>query len=143
MEEQYKGLTRDYQSAQMFYTDLLGKQKQSEMATDLERKQQGETFRVMDSPNLPERPAYPNRQMMAGAGFGGGVAVGFLIALLLEMRDKSIRSERDVEFWLELPTLGTLPSVAPAKSRRWGRKTKSGAAPPAPVLVEQQKAAGA
>lgn len=111
VEEEYKGLTRDYQTALDFYSDLLKKKTESEMATDLERRQQGEQFRVMDPPNLPEKPTFPNRPLFAAGGFGGGLALGFAIAFLLEMRDKSVRSEQDVQFYLQLPTLAMMPSV--------------------------------
>lgn len=125
VEQQYKELTRDYDTALRFYDDLLSKKTQSEMATDLERRQQGEQFRVMDPANLPERPSFPNRQLFAGAGLAGGLGLGVLIALMLEMRDKSIRTERDVEFYLQIPTLALLPSMGDAgdlRSRFWKRK---------------------
>jgi protein tyrosine kinase modulator len=111
VEEQYKDLTRDYHTALDFYDDLLKKKNQSEMSTDLERRQQGEQFRVMDPPDLPERPSFPNRPLFAGGGLGGGLALGLGIAILLEVRDKSMRSERDIEFFLKLPTLALMPSI--------------------------------
>jgi polysaccharide chain length determinant protein (PEP-CTERM system associated) len=61
VEEEYKALTRDHQSALNFYDELLAKKTQSAMATDLEKKQQGEQFKVMDAPNLPEKPTWPDR----------------------------------------------------------------------------------
>jgi polysaccharide chain length determinant protein (PEP-CTERM system associated) len=111
IEQQYKELTRDYQTALDFYNSLLAKKTESEMATELERRQQGEQFRVMDPANLPERPSYPNRLMFAGGGLAIGMGLGFAIALLLELRDKTIRNERDVEFYLAVPTLGLLPTI--------------------------------
>src|SRR4029077_19885581 len=45
VEEKYKLLTRDYDTAQKFYADLLGKKSTSEMATDMEKRQQGEQMR--------------------------------------------------------------------------------------------------
>ncbi len=118
IEQQYKQLTRDYQTALEFYNDLLRKKNQSAMATDLERRQQGEQFRVLDPPNLPETPSFPNRPMFAAAGFGGGLGLGLALALLFEMRDKSLRTERDIDFYLGLPTLVTVPSIGTAKRRR-------------------------
>jgi len=88
------------------------------MATDLERRQQGEQFRVMDAANLPERPSYPDRRIFAGGGLAGGLALGLGIALLLEMRDKSLRSEQDVEFFLQLPTLAMVPVVGTGHDAR-------------------------
>lgn len=142
VEEEYKGLTRDYQSAQNFYTELLSKQQQSSMATDLEKRQQGETFMTMDQASMPEKPTFPDRQMFALAGLVGGLALGGGISLLLEMRDKSLRSERDVEFWLELPTLTTLPPMAGSavsRGRFWSRGPKQ----PKPVAVTQSNVAEA
>src|SRR5262249_18096286 len=42
VEEQYKLLTRDYDTAQKFYNDLLAKKSESGMQTEMERAQQGE-----------------------------------------------------------------------------------------------------
>jgi len=109
VEEQYKALTRDYQTALNFYNDLLNKKNQSEMATDLERRQQGEQFRVMDPPNLPEKPSFPNRPLFAAGGLGSGLIIGLGIALMMELKDRAIRTERDIEHFLELPTLALMP----------------------------------
>lgn len=111
VEEESKALNRDYQMASMVYNDLLGKKSQSEMTTDMERRQQGETFRVMDPANLPEKPSFPNRILFTAGGAFGGLGIGFGIAFLKELRDKSLRTEQDIEFYLELPTLAQLPVV--------------------------------
>lgn len=111
VEEEYKRLTRDYQSAQAFYDDLLRKSQQSEMSTDLERKQEGEQFRVMDPANLPERPTFPNRPLLAGAGFAFGLAIGIGLVILFEYRDKTLRSELDVLASLKLKTLAMMPDI--------------------------------
>jgi len=128
IEQQYKDLTRDYQTALDFYKDLLGKKKQSEMSSNLEIRQQSEQFRVLDAPDLPERPSYPNRQLFAAGGVGGGLVLGLGIALLLEMRDKSLRTDRDVEFFLKLPALAMVPTVGKGdgekKSFFWKRAKK-------------------
>ena len=60
-EQQMAGLTRDYEQSKKNYEQLLAKRDQSGMATDLEKQQQGEQFRVLDPPNLPQKPFSPNR----------------------------------------------------------------------------------
>jgi hypothetical protein len=65
----------------------------------------------MDPPNLPERPTFPNRPAFAVGGFAGGLAIGIGIAFLLEMKERVIRTERDVEFFMKLPTLVAVPWV--------------------------------
>jgi polysaccharide chain length determinant protein (PEP-CTERM system associated) len=114
VEEEFKKLTRDYQTALGFYNDLLTKYSQSEMATNLERRQEGEQFRVMDPPSLPEKPAYPNRPLFAGGGLALGLFLGMGLTYLLEASDDTIRGEREVELRLELPVLILLPDVRPA-----------------------------
>lgn len=109
VEEQYKKLTRDYDTAQKFYDDLLSKRNQSEMATELERQQQGEQFSVMDPPNLPEKPTFPNRLKIALGGLAGGLALGAGSAVFLELRDQSFRTEQDVTASLKLPVLASVP----------------------------------
>jgi uncharacterized protein involved in exopolysaccharide biosynthesis len=111
IEEQYKQLTRDYDTAQKFYTDLLGKKSESAMTTDMEREQQGEQFRLMNPASFPSAPSFPNRLLFAGGGLGAGAAIGFALALWLELKDKAIRNELDVEAVMELPMLVSLPWV--------------------------------
>ena len=111
VEQQYKELTRDYQTALEFYNDLLKKRDQSAMATDLERQQEGEQFKILDPANLPDQPSFPNRPAFAFGGLAGGLALGLAIAFLLESRDTSFRTERDVEFALRLPVLAMVPSI--------------------------------
>ena len=111
IEQEYKELTRDHETALAFYNQLLMKRSQSVMSTDLERRQEGEQFRVTDPATLPYTPSFPNRPLFALGGFGGGLALGVGLAFFLEMRDTSLRTERDVELYLRLPVLATIPSI--------------------------------
>jgi polysaccharide chain length determinant protein (PEP-CTERM system associated) len=124
VEREYKGITRDYQTALQFYNELLAKKSQSEMATSLERRQQGEQFSIMDPADLPEKPSFPNRPAFAGGGLGVGLALGIGITLLLEFRDKSLRTESDVEQFLRLPTLAMVPQIG-----KWNGDKKHRAQP--------------
>lgn len=125
IEQQYKQLTRDYQTALDFYNDLLKKRDQSAMATDLERRQEGEQFRVLDPANLPDKPFSPNRPLFALGGFAGGLALGLGIAFLLELRDTSLKTDGDVDLYLRLPLLATIPAIKSAS----GKKRKKSADP--------------
>src|SRR3989441_2496258 len=109
VEEQYKSLTRDYDTALKFYQDLLAKKSESEMATDMERRQQGEQMRLLNPANLPDTPSFPNRLLFAGGGLGVGLGIGLGLALWLELRDKAIRTEQDVTAALALPMLVSVP----------------------------------
>jgi uncharacterized protein involved in exopolysaccharide biosynthesis len=111
IEEQYKQLTRDYDTATKIYNDLLDKKSESEMQTAMEREQQGEQMRVQIPAGLPDSPSSPNRLLFAAGGLGGGLALGVGIGLLLELKDKSLRNESDVIAALDLPVLSQVPWV--------------------------------
>jgi polysaccharide chain length determinant protein (PEP-CTERM system associated) len=108
VEEQFKQLTRDYQSSQALYDSLLKDMQQAKEATALEHRQEGETFRVLDEPNLPDSPTYPNRNVFATGGLGAGLALGLLIVAFLEYKDTALRTERDVWAFTQLPTLAVI-----------------------------------
>ena len=114
VEQQYKELTRNYQTALDGYNELLKKHDQSAIAGDLIRQQQGEQLRVLDAASLPLTPSFPKKPIFAGAGAGGGLALGLAILYLIAAFDASMHTERDVEACLQLPVLASLPNVAPA-----------------------------
>jgi polysaccharide chain length determinant protein (PEP-CTERM system associated) len=109
VEQQLKDLTRSYQTAQDFYSDLLKKRQNAGVAGDLESQQESERFRVYDPPSLPDQPSFPKKAYFAGGGLGGGLALGLAILYVIAIGDKSMHTEHDVEVALELPVLALVP----------------------------------
>jgi capsular polysaccharide biosynthesis protein len=61
--------------------------------------------------------SWPRQKLLAFAGVGGGLMLGLLIALALEWaRVELVQTPHEVEQWLGLPVLGSIP--APKQSRR-------------------------
>jgi polysaccharide chain length determinant protein (PEP-CTERM system associated) len=121
VEEQYKVLTRDHESAANLYNDLLKKRSETAMFSDMHHQAENAEFRVLDRANLPEGPSFPNPLYLSLGGLGAGLALGLGIVLLSELRDKSLRTEEDVEFFLQLPTLANIPSVEGARRHAAGK----------------------
>lgn len=122
VEEEFKELTRGYQVALDTFNDLKKKYDESKRAVALDQRQQGEQFRVLDPANLPTKPSFPNRPLFALGGLGGGLGLGLALAFLLELKDTSFKTERDVEFALQLPVLAMVPSIEPPSAKGSGRK---------------------
>jgi capsular polysaccharide biosynthesis protein len=109
VEQQLKELTRNYQTAQDFYNDLLKKWQNAGVAGDLVSQQESEQFRVYDPPSLPDRPSYPKKVYFAGGGLGAGLALGVALLYLIGVSDTAMHTERDVELALKLPVLALVP----------------------------------
>lgn len=115
VEEQYKQLTRDHQAASDFYNSLLKHRSEAAMESDINHEKQAGEFRILDTANLPVNPSFPNRMYFALGGLGIGLFLGLGLMVLGEARDKTLRTEQDIEFFLQLPTLANIPSVASAQ----------------------------
>jgi capsular polysaccharide biosynthesis protein len=78
------------------------------MAENLERKQQGEQFIILDPARLPEKPFKPDRNRLLAMGTVFGLAIGLGLAWFRESMDRSFYEVSDLETYLELPVLATL-----------------------------------
>ena len=115
---------RDYNTLQEGYTSLLRKSQDSSIAVNLERRQIGEQFRILDGARLPERPISPNRGRINLMGILAGLGVGMGLVALLEYRDSSFKTDDDIVSTLALPVLAVIPVMTNAGERRAERRRR-------------------
>lgn len=123
-ESELVALTRDYDTLRERYTQLLSKREDAKIAANLERRQIGEQFKVIDAARMPERPESPNRPRLYLMGLLAGIALGAGLAALLEYKDTTLRTEDDVLLTLSLPVLAMVPLVVTAAERHAARKRR-------------------
>ena len=121
-ESEMTELMRDYKTLQDMYTSLLAKKEDSKLSANLERAQAGEQFKILDPARVPEKPFSPNRPQILAFGAVIGLVLGLGLAMLLEFRDTSIRSEDEVVRVLALPVLALVPLVATSYDARRRRR---------------------
>ena len=98
---------------------------QSQLATRLERRMQGDQFRIVDPPSLPKKPAAPNHLWFSLGGVIAGLALGLLLISLLETLDVRVRQEKDLEaivaarVLVGIPRLSTRKELATHRLRCW------------------------
>jgi polysaccharide chain length determinant protein (PEP-CTERM system associated) len=111
-------LMRDYETLQALYRGLLTKREDSKIAANLERRQVGEQFKVLDPPLVPERPFSPDRLKLNAIGIFIGLLLGVGIVAAREFTDSTLKSEEDIRTVLALPVIATIPIFSPQTSVR-------------------------
>jgi uncharacterized protein involved in exopolysaccharide biosynthesis len=104
-------LTRDYQNTKEAYESLLRKSQEAQQAENLERRQKGEQFKVIDPARIPEKPMQGIVLRILLFGFLAGMGFGFGAAFLREQMDRSFRDAEDLEATMESKVLANIPRI--------------------------------
>jgi len=124
VEQQLAELSRDYDTSRTSYQALLSKRNNSSVAAEMERRAQGEQFRILDPASYPEKPFKPNLTQIDILGLLVGVFVGCGLAMLVELTDSALHSERDLTHSISIPVLASLPYVLDPKEKRQAMKRR-------------------
>lgn len=124
VEREYRELTRDYETAQTKYQEVFAKRREAELASNLESKQRGERFTMIEPPAIPEEPSKPNRLVIALLGvivsLGGSVGAGAFV----ESIDSRVYGRMGVARILGVAPLAVIPilETSGAVTRRRNEK---------------------
>ena len=121
-EQQLADLTRGYEQSKANYDSLLKKKNESSMATSMELLQQGERFRVLDPPSLPQKPEFPNRLKFCGIGLGIGLALGIMVAGAFEMLDGRLYTAKELRKLLPAEVIGEIPAIVSVSDAQMARR---------------------
>jgi polysaccharide chain length determinant protein (PEP-CTERM system associated) len=115
--EQLAALEREWKHLSDSYQSYSGKQLEAGVAANMERRQKGEQFRILEQAFEPPQPTSPNRVVILVMGVVLGLALGSGVALVLEMADSSFHAPRQVQAAFQLPVLAAVPRVLLASDR--------------------------
>jgi polysaccharide chain length determinant protein (PEP-CTERM system associated) len=104
-------LTRDYQNTKDSYQSLMKKSQEAQQAENLERRQKGEQFKVIDPARLPEKPFKPDVPKTLLFGLLLALGCGFGMAFLKEQMDHSYRDPEDLEASVGFKVLANIPKI--------------------------------
>lgn len=104
-------LERDVANNRQLYEMFIQRLKE----TNISEGMQTAIARVVDPAVVPQLPAGPNKRLIVGLALLGALLAGLSLALLLERLDNTVKTSREVEQKLGLPTLG---SVQLTRSKR-------------------------
>ncbi len=111
-EQELQSIQRDYNNIRESYSSLLARRLEAELAVNMEKKQKGEQFRIIDYARLPQKPISPDVRKLFMFSIAIGLGIGGGIIFLLEFLNPAIRSEEQIETQLGLPILASIPSLS-------------------------------
>jgi uncharacterized protein involved in exopolysaccharide biosynthesis len=124
-ESELVELTRDYSTLQTAYASLLMKREDSVIAANLERRQIGEQFTLLDAASLPQRPSNLSQRLATlWSGVGAGLVLGLLAVGFFEYRDTSFRHEEDLLKALSFAVLALVPVMSSEREQRAARRRR-------------------
>jgi uncharacterized protein involved in exopolysaccharide biosynthesis len=125
LETQMAELTRNYETSRQNYQSLLDKRLSAGMSEDLEKKQQSESFTILDPASTPERPYEPKRLPLMGAAVLAAIVLCCGSTIGFALLKGAVRSEADVQALLpaKVKILGTVPPITSKADMRRSRLT--------------------
>jgi succinoglycan biosynthesis transport protein ExoP len=117
-QEQLTAATNDLAVTSDRYKRLEDRKFGADMFSDVEARQQGERFVLLDPAQPPEHPSFPNRPLIDGIGAGAGLAIALFLVVMLEIFDSTVKTERELRERLKAPVLGEIPRLSTKSQNR-------------------------
>jgi uncharacterized protein involved in exopolysaccharide biosynthesis len=117
-EQEFSELNRGYDQSRADYDSLLKKKNDSELATSLELRQQGEHFQVVDPPGLPVKPYSPNRLKLSAIGLVVGIILGATLTAGKELMDDRIYSDKEFQKLAPVTVVAEIPKIVIPEEER-------------------------
>jgi polysaccharide chain length determinant protein (PEP-CTERM system associated) len=121
-EQEVTALVRDYEISKAHYSQLLDKGLSADTATQLEIRQKGEKFSILDPAQPAQRPSKPNRALINTGGSVVGLVLGLLLALVTDFLGVSITSAQQITEAFGLPVLEVIPVIRTYTDQRTRKK---------------------
>lgn len=103
----YKKLQRENEQLSRQYSLVANRTKETELSSKIKEN----NLHVLDYAAMPDAPRSPRRLLGALVAFVLGLVGGLLLAVLLELLDRTVKTQQDVETRLSVPLLGVVPSA--------------------------------
>jgi polysaccharide chain length determinant protein (PEP-CTERM system associated) len=117
-EQELLSLNRDYNNIKASYDSLVRRKLEAEIAVNMEKKQKGERFRVIDPAKLPEKPISSNLMVVFMVAMAAGIGFGPGLIYLQDFLNNSLKDPEKFEADLGVAVLATVPKIYNAKDLR-------------------------
>lgn len=118
-EAEWSALTREYSQLKSHYDYLVSQDLQAKSMLNLERRQKGSQFKIVDPARFPEKPSEPDFLKIMLVALAGSMAVGVGVVISIDFLDGSFRDPEDAGIYLGIPVLSTIQYIdTPGEKRK-------------------------
>lgn len=125
VEQQLSAMNREAEVLGAEIAKLESLEQQSALSADMEKRQQGEQFRLIEPASLPLKPLSPKRFRIAIGGAAFGLVLGFVGMFVLDLKRGAFHTEEEVRrrfsppFVLGVPEISTTGELRSRRVRDW------------------------
>jgi polysaccharide biosynthesis transport protein len=121
-EQELQELSRDYLTTQTLHKTLTGRFEEAQLAENMEQRQKGEQFRVLDPAVPSAEPAAPQRLRLLAMALALSVGLAGGLVLLIEQLDTSFYTLDELRAFTPAPVLVSIPRLVTEDDRRRRRR---------------------
>jgi len=111
IEKTYINLSREYEHLKGAHTQLLTRMEDAREAREVEDREKGQRFAVIDEASFPEKPSKPNVPVIFVLGLIISLSISIGILYISEYTDRSIRTDSELSSVTGLPVLISIPYI--------------------------------
>ena len=120
----YDDLTRDHANNLTKYKELRAKQLEAELGQNLESENKGESFTLIEPPQVPSKAEKPNRPKLMLVGIAASIGVGLGLALLIEMIEGKVRGYNELSRVMGQAPLVVVPFISTLQDEKIKKATR-------------------
>ncbi len=124
VERQYQALQREHEAAVNEYNKIKGKQREAELAEQMEIRNKGERYSLVSAASVPDTPYKPKRTLIALFGIIVAFTGGIGTAVLAEALDRKVRGAKSLVAAINAPLLGVIPYIENSSDRSARRRRR-------------------
>jgi succinoglycan biosynthesis transport protein ExoP len=122
--QQYAELDRAYHDSKSAFDFLKKKVEDAQLNNQMQMSLHGQRFRIQDFASLPDQPTRPVYWKINLGGLAAALLFGVVLAGALEFSDTTMKSDRDVEYYLQTKILATVPVLPTQVESLQARRSK-------------------
>ena len=121
-EQELQELSRDYVTTKELHSTLTSRYEEAQLAENMEQRQKGEQFRVLDPAVASPKPAAPQRLRLLGMALALSLGLALGLVFLAEQLDTSFHTIDELRAFTPAPVLASIPRLVSEGDRRRRRR---------------------